>query len=43
MAALGALPNVDSIRIGRGKLSFYQEFPDAAADATDKALLPRLP
>lgn len=33
MEALGALPNVESEVLPRGKLSFYEEFPDDAATA----------
>jgi Alpha/beta hydrolase family len=31
MEALAALPNVETVRLPRGKLSFYEEFPDDAA------------
>jgi len=33
MEALAALPNVQAIRIERGKLSVYEEFPDEVASA----------
>ncbi len=33
MEALAALPNVKTVRLPRGKLSFYEEFPDETAEA----------
>jgi len=33
MAALAALPNVSAVALPRGKLSFYEEFPDETAKA----------
>jgi pimeloyl-ACP methyl ester carboxylesterase len=32
MEALAALPNVQTLRLPKGKLSFYEEFPDETAD-----------
>jgi pimeloyl-ACP methyl ester carboxylesterase len=31
--ALAAIPGISSLMLSRGKLSFYEEFPDATAEA----------
>jgi pimeloyl-ACP methyl ester carboxylesterase len=38
MEALGALPNIETRKLARGKLSFYEEFPSETAAAIDKFL-----
>jgi pimeloyl-ACP methyl ester carboxylesterase len=38
MEALAALPKVRTVRLPRGKLGFYEEFPDATAEAIDAFL-----
>ena len=38
MEALSALPGVETARIPRGKLSVYEEFPDAVAAAIEPFL-----
>jgi pimeloyl-ACP methyl ester carboxylesterase len=38
MAALAQLPGVETVRIPRGKLSVYEEFPDAVAAAIEPFL-----
>src|SRR5207247_574169 len=35
MEALAALPKVRTVRLPRGKLAFYEEFPDATAEAVE--------
>jgi pimeloyl-ACP methyl ester carboxylesterase len=35
MEALAALPQVRTVRLPRGKLAFYEEFPDATAEAVE--------
>ncbi len=38
MEALASLPNVKTVRLPRGKLSFYEEFPDETADVVREFL-----
>jgi pimeloyl-ACP methyl ester carboxylesterase len=38
MEALAALPGIRSVRLSRGKLAVYEEFPDATAEAVDAFL-----
>ncbi len=38
MEALAALPNVETVRLPHGKLSFYEEFPEATAAAIGRFL-----
>jgi pimeloyl-ACP methyl ester carboxylesterase len=35
MEALASLPQVRTVRLPRGKLAFYEEFPDATAEAVE--------
>jgi len=38
MEALAMLPNIRTVRLPRGKLSFYEEFPEEAADVICESL-----
>ena len=38
MEALAMLPNVKTVRLPAGKLSFYEEFPETAADVIRESL-----
>lgn len=41
MEALAAMPNVQTVQLPRGKLSFYEEYPDETAEAVSEFLASR--